>query len=182
MSSKEEIHELDMQALQAFIQLDEARKNLEPVVVESDVFLDHKENEVTLDELFGDKNKLVLIYNMGTRCAYCTIWADGFSDSYHRIKEKLAFVVASKENTDNQIKIHTNRNWQFPMVSAHENKFFENLGFISETHQMPGLIYLKKDENGKIFEISRRTFGPSDNFVMLWHMYDMTDTWDEDNV
>src|SRR4051812_42025789 len=35
--------------------------------------------EVTLNELFGDKKELIVIHNMGKRCSYCTMWADGFS-------------------------------------------------------------------------------------------------------
>ena len=35
--------------------------------------------EVTLLELFGEKDKLLAIHNMGQGCRYCTLWADGFN-------------------------------------------------------------------------------------------------------
>ena len=34
--------------------------------------------ETSLMDLFGEKDKLLLIHNMGQGCLYCTLWADGF--------------------------------------------------------------------------------------------------------
>jgi predicted dithiol-disulfide oxidoreductase (DUF899 family) len=35
--------------------------------------------KVRLSSLFGKKDELILIDNMGQGCPYCTMWADGFN-------------------------------------------------------------------------------------------------------
>ena len=35
--------------------------------------------ETTLLDLFGDRDTLLAIHNMGQGCRYCTLWADGFN-------------------------------------------------------------------------------------------------------
>ena len=49
---------------------------------------DREGNEIKLSELFGDKNHLILIHNMGKSCSYCTMWADGFKETYKEIEMK----------------------------------------------------------------------------------------------
>ncbi|TVS08776.1 MAG: DUF899 domain-containing protein, partial [Phycisphaerales bacterium] len=36
------------------------------------------DGEVSLADLFAGKRDLLIIHNMGKRCSYCTMWADGF--------------------------------------------------------------------------------------------------------
>ncbi len=38
---------------------------------------------VLLSELFADKDDLFVIHNMGSKCPYCTLWADGYNGIYH---------------------------------------------------------------------------------------------------
>ena len=35
--------------------------------------------KVRLSSLFGEKDELILVHNMGRGCPYCTMWADGFN-------------------------------------------------------------------------------------------------------
>ena len=46
-------------------------------------------------DLFGDKNDLILIHNMGKGCTSCTMWADGFNGVYDHLASRAAFVVSS---------------------------------------------------------------------------------------
>lgn len=34
-----------------------------------------------LSALFGERDELIVIHNMGSKCAYCTLWADGLAAS-----------------------------------------------------------------------------------------------------
>ena len=43
---------------------------------------DRDGKDVKLSEMFGEKDHLILIHNMGKGCPYCTMWADGFKDTY----------------------------------------------------------------------------------------------------
>jgi predicted dithiol-disulfide oxidoreductase (DUF899 family) len=133
---------------------------------------------VRLGDLFGNKDSLILVHNMGRQCPYCTVWADGFSDSYHRIAAKAAFVVTSKETIEAQQKNIKERGWQFPMVSSGDNRILEDLGFLGEGRVIPGLAFFSKNNNGEIFYHSRHVFGSGDQFGMLWHVLDLVGKWD----
>ena len=71
----------------------------------------------SLSDLFGDKRDLFVIHNMGTSCAYCTLWADGFNGLYPHIADRAAFVVASPDLPNVQQRFAAGRGWRFPMVS-----------------------------------------------------------------
>ena len=81
--------ELEREIAIAQKELDEARRKLvalrrqlppEPV---SDYDLKDADGPVRLSEMFGDKNDLILIHNMGTGCSNCTMWADEFNGVCH---------------------------------------------------------------------------------------------------
>jgi predicted dithiol-disulfide oxidoreductase (DUF899 family) len=50
-----------------------------------------------LSDLFGESDELILIHNMGRRCSYCTMWADGFNGVYHHLTDRASFVVTSPD-------------------------------------------------------------------------------------
>lgn len=67
--------------------------------------------EVRLSELFGDKQDLFVIHNMGTSCPYCTLWADGYNGVYHHLADRAAFVVASPDDPQVQARFAASRGW-----------------------------------------------------------------------
>src|SRR5205085_5041732 len=56
---------------------------------------DKDNNDVSLSQMFGDKNDLIVIHNMGRSCSYCSMWADGFNGDYKYIEKKAAFALVS---------------------------------------------------------------------------------------
>src|SRR3990172_11779288 len=54
-------------------------------------------NPVKLSELFGDKNDLILVHNMGRHCWDCTMWADGFNGLRHHLNSRASFVVCTPD-------------------------------------------------------------------------------------
>jgi predicted dithiol-disulfide oxidoreductase (DUF899 family) len=54
-------------------------------------------NDVKLSAMFGDKENLILVHNMGKACSYCTLWADGFSGVSYFIEKKSAFALVSPD-------------------------------------------------------------------------------------
>ncbi|HEY4822831.1 MAG TPA: hypothetical protein VIH83_04000 [Candidatus Bathyarchaeia archaeon] len=45
------------------------------------VLTDSEGGKAALSTLFGKKDDLILVHNMGRSCPYCTMWADGFNGS-----------------------------------------------------------------------------------------------------
>ncbi len=70
-----------------------------------------------LADLFGTKNDLIVIHNMGASCPNCTLWADGFNGIYPHLADRAAFVVCSPDPPDAQYRFAAGRGWRFPMIS-----------------------------------------------------------------
>lgn len=178
MSIRKRIAELEGEIEDRYNELSELREQDEPLPCEDYDFIGADGNMVKLSSLFGGHDRLVLVHNMGRQCPYCTIWADGFSDSYHRIAQKLAFAVTSKEGIGEQAQNIRERSWQFPMVSSRNNSFLEDLGFLDGDTVYPGLASFSKNEEGQVFFHGKRVFGSGDQFGMLWHLFDLAGKWD----
>ncbi len=178
MTTKERIAALEAEIEARYNEISELRIKDMPMPWQDYQFVGGDGESVRLSQLFGDKDRLILVHNMGRQCPYCTVWADGFSDSYHRISARTAFVVTSKETIEAQNRNIQERSWQFPMVSSRDNRILEDLGFLDGDTVYPGLAYFSRNENGEILYRSKHTFGSGDQFGMLWHILDLVGKWD----
>ncbi len=125
-----------------------------------------------LSDLFGDKDYLFIIHNMGASCSYCTLWADGYNGIYEHLKQRAAFYVSSPDSPEHQAKFAKARNWNFPMISHAETDFAADMGYWSEAGFHPGIsVFVLRD--GSVYRISDTELGPWDDFNTLWHMFDL---------
>jgi len=145
--------------------------DIEPQEVEN-YTLATTEGPVTLEALFGDKDDLMVIHNMGSSCAYCTLWADGYNGVYPHLADRAAFVVSSPDSPAAQEKFAESRGWRFPMVSHQGTGFAEDMGYRGENGWMPGISVFRQ-ENGRILRVSDAAFGPGDDFCTAWHFLDL---------
>ncbi|WP_047983030.1 DUF899 family protein [Ornithinibacillus californiensis] len=168
-----EIEELEKEIHEKKNKLMELRKSVPRNEVNNYVFLDSSNKEVSLLELFGDKDELIIIQNMGKSCSYCTMWADGFNGVYHHIIEKATFVVASPDSPEAMDAFAAERRWQFPMVSTAGTSFKTELGFEKDGFQHPGVSTFQRDDQGRIFHVADAPFGPGDEFCSVWYLFDL---------
>jgi predicted dithiol-disulfide oxidoreductase (DUF899 family) len=141
--------------------------------VEDYILKDRDNNDVKLSSLFGDKKDLVLIHNMGKKCKYCTMWADGFNGIYKHIEEKAAFVLVSPDAPEIQKEFANERGWKFNMYSGKDTNFIQDMGYYTEKDgYWPGASVFHK-EDGKITRVSKTFFGPGDYFCSVWHFFGM---------
>ncbi|MGA3401269.1 MAG: DUF899 family protein [Acetobacteraceae bacterium] len=127
----------------------------------------------SLSSLFGNKRDLFVIHNMGTSCAYCTLWADGFNGLYQHIADRAAFAVASPDPPDVQQGFAAGRGWRFPMVSHQGTEFVADMGYRSETGGcLPGVSAFQRD-GARILRVADTGLHPGDDFCTLWHMLDL---------
>jgi len=178
LSVNKRINALEAEIEARYNELSELRAKDEPLPLKDYDFTGPDGKNVRLSKLFGPHDSLILVHNMGRQCPYCTIWADGFSDSYHRVSQKTAFVVTSRETVEEQQRNIKERGWQFPMVSSRGNRILEDLGFLEGDTVYPGLAYFTRDEHGEILYHSKHVFGSGDQFGMLWHLFDLVNKWD----
>jgi predicted dithiol-disulfide oxidoreductase (DUF899 family)/AraC-like DNA-binding protein len=177
ISIDDEIEALEQEVEAAKLRLVEARRRRPKEPVQDYVFKASDGSEVSLSELFGDKEDLIILHNMGTGCVYCTLWADGINGLTPHLSDRAAFVVVSPDKHEVQKRFADKRNWVFRMVSAHENDFTRDMGFWSDsgayTGPQPGISTFHKEPDGTINRIARTHLGPNDDFCALWPMFDM---------
>ena len=158
----------------------EARKRRPKESIQEYIFKDVNGNEVRLSELFGEKDDLILVHNMGTGCRHCTMWADGFTGLVPHLEDRAAFVVCSPDKPDVQKKFAEKRNWNFRMISAVENSFIKDMGFWEEGGPYPGpwrgVSTFHRDYDGKIYRVAKTHFSPSDDFCPVWPFLDMLES------
>ena len=138
----------------------------------SDYEFSTTEGGVRLSELFGDKEYLFVIHNMGAGCRYCTLWADGFNGILPHIENRAAFVVASPDEPEAQQKFRTARGWRFRMMSYRDTCFADDMGYRSASGWLPGVSVFRK-RGQTIFRVSDAGFQPGDDFCAIWHLFDL---------
>ncbi|MCZ8536889.1 DUF899 family protein [Paenisporosarcina quisquiliarum] len=171
-----EIEELEKEILEKKQLLKKLKKAAPYVPVKNYEFIKSDGQSTSLLELFGDRNELIVVQNMGKSCSYCTMWADGFSGVYDYLAHKAPFVLATPDSPDVQASFANERNWPFPMVSTINNSFKKDMGFEKDGYQYPGVSTFKKDDDGSIFLIANDVFGPGDDYSSPWHFFDLLDS------
>lgn len=149
-----------------------ARASAEPVEF-ADCTLERAQGgNVKLSELFGAKDNLIVIHNMGTSCSYCTLWADGFNGVYGHLADKAAFVVSTPDAPQTQKQFADSRGWRFPMVSTKGTSFAKDCGYEGGGRAMPGISIFTR-RNGKIMRVADEPFSPGDDFCIIWPIFDL---------
>ena len=127
---------------------------------------------VRLSELFGDKDTLFVVHNMGAGCRYCTLWADGFNGVLPHIESRAAFVISSPDAPATQEKFKATRGWRMRMVSHQGSSFAADMGFQKDESWLPGVSVFRK-KAGKILHLVDTSAGPGDDFCVVWHLFDL---------
>ena len=170
--SMEKINELRMQIMDLREQVAELQKELPAEPVE-DYEFDSECGSVSLSSLFGGKQSLFVVHNMGVSCNYCMLWADGFNGVSQHLQDRAAFVISSPDSVETQQAYSAERGWDFPMVSVKNNTFAADMGFTSGDGYMPGVSVFARDGES-IVRVGSSMFGPGDDFCAVWHLLDLT--------
>ena len=131
------------------------------------------DGEVALRDLFGERDDLIVVHNMGAKCAYCTLWADGFNGVLPHLQNRAAFVVASPDPVDAQQTFAQSRGWNFRMVSDQDG-FAEAMGYRNGDMVMPGFSTFRR-EGDRVRRVGHSPFGPGDQYCGVWHLFEMLD-------
>jgi hypothetical protein len=74
-----------------------AQASIEPEEVQDYEFAT-PQGKARLSALFGDKDTLFVIHNMGITCPYCTMWADGFNGVFEHLRDRAAFAEFRRQS------------------------------------------------------------------------------------
>lgn len=151
----------------------ELRAKLAPEPLIDYVLKGHNGADVALSSLFDERDELLVVHNMGKRCVYCTLWADGFNGLALPLNDRVPFVVVSPDAPEVQKEFAESRGWKFNMLSAAGTTFTKDLGFEPEPFTyMPGVSALMRKE-GKLYRVNYDYFGPGDTYCAAWHLFDL---------
>lgn len=146
--------------------------SMQPDLVPDYLFAAHGD-EIRLSTLFAGMSDLIVIHNMGSSCAFCTLWADGYNGLYPHIRSRAAFVISSPDPPELQQSFATERGWRFPMVSHQGTTFAHDMGFATKQGTCrPGLSAFQLRE-GRIYRVERRSSEPFDDYCAVWHLFDL---------
>ena len=153
------------------------RRHLPPEPVK-DYELKGPDGPVRISEMFGDKDDLILVHNMGAGCPFCTMWADEFSGALRHLESRAAFVVVSPDSPSVQQSLTRKRGWRFDMYSAEGTTFLKDMGFQQEDEDhmsgyKPGVSVFRKGRDGAVVRVSKDGFGPGDLYCGVWHLFDL---------
>ena len=155
------------------------RRDAKPTPVKNYSFK-NLEGEMTLLELFGDKNTLFVVHNMGQACRYCTLWADGFSGFVSHLESEFAFALVSKDDPKTQRLFANSRGWRFRTASHGGGDYIKEQSVMTGEHNMPGIVCYQRRGN-EIFRKNAATFGPGDEFCSQWNILSLagvsTEEW-----
>lgn len=171
-SMNEEIASLERQILELREKLRAARHAAEPEPVKDFTLRTPSGDEIRLSGLFGDRDELIVLHNMGSFCSYCTLWADGLEGLVPHVQTRAAFAMVSGD-TPEKLAAFGARRWGFPVFSGAGSGFAEAMCMTTaDGGVMPGLSAFRKTPGG-IVRTGFAYLGPGDEFCGLWGMFEM---------
>jgi predicted dithiol-disulfide oxidoreductase (DUF899 family) len=143
-----------------------------------------------LADLFGEHDDLLVIHNMGERCQYCALWADGISAFAPQLSRRAALVLATPNDPASARNQIATRGWKFRVVCDGGSSFARDMGFEGEsishgTTRLPGVSAFRRERDSssdscdsndggvRITRVGAAQFGPGDEFCSIWGLFDL---------
>lgn len=167
----DEIAKLEKQLYELTTKLNELRKTNSGDEVRNYTFAT-SDGEVTLLDMFGDKDRLLVIHNMGQGCRYCTLWADGFNGFLPHLESAMSVVLVSKDSPEVQRTFANSRNWRFRLASHGGGDYIQEQTVMEGERNTPGAVVYER-EGSRIRRKNAAVFGPGDLYCSIWNLLGM---------
>ena len=171
----DELGKLEVEYREVRSRLAKVREQWQPEPFANYTFANADGGTTTLADLFGDKQDLLVVHNMGGECAYCTMWADGLNGLLPHLLDRAAIVVVSADSAKDQREFSRSRGWDLQMVSAAGTTFIEDAGYLQDDGPWPGVSAFRKNDDGSVVRVGRDYFGPGDVYNAGWNLFEMLD-------
>jgi len=167
----DEIRAIEKQLYELTTRLNELRKTQAGVEVPNYTF-STLDGEVTLLELFGDHDRLLLIHNMGQGCRYCTLWADGLNGFLPHLESAMSVALVSKDPPGLQRTFASSRNWRFRLASHGGGDYIQEQSVSAGDNNTPGAVVYERDGD-RMMRKNAAEFGPGDLYCSIWNLLGM---------
>jgi predicted dithiol-disulfide oxidoreductase (DUF899 family) len=125
--------------------------------------------KASLRDLFGSRDKLLAIHNMGQGCRYCTLWADGLNSFLPHLESAMAVVLLSKDAPDTQRLFANSRGWKFRLASHGGGDYPVEQSVLAGETNMPGAVVYERS-GSTIRRKNACIFGPGDLYCSIWNV------------
>ena len=166
--SQAEIENLSAQIFELTTRLHQLQKGNSGSTIPNYPF-ETQNGQITLLELFGDQDTLMLIHNMGQGCRWCTVWADGFNGFLPHLESAMSVVLVSKDAPEVQRRFANSRGWRFRLASHGGGKYIQEQSAEAGVDNTPGVVVYQRDGD-TITRKNSAVFGPGDLYCSLWHL------------
>ena len=167
----DEIAEIEKQLFELTAKLNKLRKKSAGHEVRN-YTLSTLDGDVTLLDMFGENDRLLVIHNMGQGCRYCTLWADGFNGFLPHLESAMSVVLVSKDSPTAQRKFANSRSWRFRLASHSGGEYIQEQTVLQEEGNMPGAVVYTR-EGSRITRKSTAVFEPGDLYCSIWNLLGM---------
>lgn len=168
------VRTLETRILELQKELSAARRAAAPEPVSDYTLLQPDGAPIALSALFGAKPDLLVIHNMGRRCVYCTLWADGLQSFRPHIEDRCGLIITTPDAPAIAATFAASRGWTTRVISHAGSTFAHDLGFEPKPGEhWPGVSALRRRPDGAIIRTGRAQFGPGDPFCAPWHLFDL---------
>ena len=174
----EEIAELEKRLFELTTRLNELRRVNTGDEVQNYTFAT-LDGAVTLLDMFGENDRLLVIHNMGQGCRYCTLWADGFNGFLPHLESAMSVVLVSKDPPDLQRTFANSRGWRFRLASHGGGAYIQEQTVLPGELNMPGAVVYQR-EGGRISRKNAAVFGPGDLYCSIWNLLGLAGLSDSD--
>ncbi len=174
----DEIIEIEKQLFELTTKLNELRKTNSGDEVRNYTF-STLDGDVTLLDMFGNNDRLLVIHNMGQGCRYCTLWADGFNGFLPHLESVMSVVLVSKDSPNVQRTFANSRDWRFRLASHGGGEYIQEQTVMAGEGNMPGAVVYER-EGSCITRKNASVFGPGDLYCSIWNLLGMAGLSDTD--
>lgn len=163
-----DIRGIEKQIMELTLELNKLRKANTTEPVPNYEFVT-EQGKVRLLDLFGEKDKLLMIHNMGQGCRYCTLWADGFNGFVPHLESAMAVALVSKDDPQTQRRFANSRGWRFQLASHGGGDYIKEQTVMEGEGNTPGAVVFERDGN-EIYRKNACVFGPGDLYCSMWSL------------
>ncbi|MDA0803849.1 MAG: DUF899 family protein [Planctomycetota bacterium] len=150
-------------------------------IVSDFVFTRLDGSRCTLSELMGESDELLVVHNMGKKCRYCAIWADGFVGIARHLATRAPFVLCANDPPEVARETAARRGWTFQVVCNTKQPdgrgFSQSLGYGTDDDVHPGISAfrrVRRDDGGtELTHTAHAPFGPGDDFCAVWPVLEL---------
>jgi predicted dithiol-disulfide oxidoreductase (DUF899 family) len=176
--SGDRIVELEQQIGELMAELHALQKASPGTPVRNYTF-DTPAGRTTLHDLFGGRDRLLAIHNMGQGCRYCTLWADGFNGLVPHLESVLSVVLLSKDTPETQRRFANARGWRFQLASHGGGDYIREQSVMDGDDNFPGAVVYQRDGDA-ILRKNACAFGPGDIYCAMWTLLGLAGLGEEE--